>query len=320
MLRKFWPILLACYLWSWPVVVIKVLIDQDRGGFDTPTINAYRYAAAAVAVVALSLFFHRQEFYWCLRRWYRFLPAAALLALFQTVWVYGQESTWPAMTILVGNTSPLWSVAIAAVFFPEERAVLRQPGLVLGLFLAFFALGGLVLTRLGSPVPGYLGGLFLIALAALIWAAYGAVVKVTAVDRSPLPAFSVVVALATGMLMAFGLKVGRMSYLAEAPGWAVGLLLISGPLFVASTNSLMYESIRRVGVGLTMIVTLVIPVMVIINSYLVLRDPDAADWKLWLCGTGLVYGLLLVMRARMQVTPGQATAEAGKPPLGRPAT
>ena len=296
------------------MVIIKLL---QRQGFDLHTQNFFRYLAASVVLQAVAWKTQPEEMRRCFLRPARFLIPAFIAASFQTIWVMGVYKSMPAAGSLVTRSTVLWGLFLSFLFFRDERGMMRSPAFIVGVAVALTGLCGFILSKPGVEMEDYSTGLIFLAVSSVLWAAYGVSVKLFLREVRPVAAFATTASLACIMLLAPGLAVGDLAHIARAPwGWSL-LLLASGPVFIGGTQILMFESIRRVGVAATNVVTLSIPLATAASSFIVLDERLTP--RQWLFGAVLIGGLAMVIfRTRM---PAEIVASppAPPPPEGEPA-
>ncbi|MCX7805469.1 MAG: DMT family transporter [Planctomycetota bacterium] len=308
-LRSYWPIMLSCALWAWPMVIIKLL---QRQGFDLHTQNFFRYLAASVTLQAVGWAMDPAAMRRCFRDAGKFVVPAILASVFQIVWVMGVYKSMPAAGALLTRSTVLWGLLFSFLFFPEERRMMRSPFFIAGTAAAIAGLCGFILSRpaSGSDPGEYSLGLVFLAVSAILWAGYGISIKFFLRGVPPVAAFATTASLACAILLIPALLAGNPAHIIRVPaGWSL-LLLVSGPLFIGGTQVLMIESIRRVGVAATNVITLSIPLFTAASSFAVLGETLTA--RQWLFGLMLIGGLAaVVLRAG---TLPEAVASPPAPP------
>ncbi len=315
-LRAYWPIMVSCALWAWPMVIIKLL---QRQGFDLHTQNFFRYLAASVTLQAVGWAADPAAMRRCFREAGKFVLPAILASVFQAVWVMGVYKSMPAAGAILTRSTVLWGLFFSFVFFPDERRMMRSPFFAAGTVAAMAGMCGFLLSRPASEtdIGEYSLGLVCLAASSVLWAAYGISIKLFLRDVPPVAAFATTASLACAILLIPALLAGDPAHIVRAPvGWSL-LLLASGPVFIGGTQVLMIESIRRVGVAATNVITLSIPLFTAASSFAVLNEMLTA--RQWLFGLLLIGGLAaVVLRAgtlpEAVASPPAPPPEASAPP------
>ncbi len=203
------------------------------------------------------------------------------------------------LAALLNQSTVLFGALFAAVFFADERQVLRRPAFAAGLLMA---LAGVAITIIGQRglSPAQLGvGVLAMVSASASWALMGALVRLWLSDVPPTVAVSAVFTIVTPAFLLAAL-VGGVGGLVPAAGARTWLLLAASSLAgLGIAYPLYYAALPRLGLALSSGIGLLIPLLVSVFSALVLKE--RLSW-LQLGGALLLLpGCWLIIRARFRV-------------------
>lgn len=178
------PALGAAFVWGWGPILIMIL---GRARFDAHAQNLYRYVGAVVFFLPLAALVGRRRFLTALRAWPRFLAPAAAVATFQTAWVMAIYRTAPTVAAFAEHSSLLIGVLGGAIFFADERRIVKSRRFIIAAAAVVAGFTGIVLggrashgggSQIGSEIEGEFGlGVALLAVGAVAWASYALLVK-----------------------------------------------------------------------------------------------------------------------------------------------
>lgn len=279
--------------------ISPVAIRYVKGSFPVHTQNFFRYLAA-LAVIWPVFFLSTPRP--TIHRLFQTLPAmlpkllamAGINYVFQMSFTYSFFLLYPAFGSLLYKTGVIFSVLLAAAFFPDERALLANRTFQAGLMLAVI---GVILSIAGGRDFGHVEfnlGVLLILVAAAAWSLLTVCIKkwLPAVPAS----FSVpmILTIVTPLYLVTDIILNKGLHLPDAsPGmWA--LMLFSGILGVGLAHSAYYASVPSLGVALCGILDLSRPFLAGIISFLVFRES--------LTTVQIVGGLLLLAGAYYVIT------------------
>ena len=204
--------------------------------------------------------------------WYKLPIIAAANYTFQIGFTTGLFLVDPTLFVLIQKSGFIFSVILAALFFADERALLRHPGFLAGLLGAG---GGVALIVLGGRDLGRMEfsfGVLLILSSALSWSLLSVLVKRWLPTVPTTFALSAVFTLVTPFFL--------LTHLISSGGWAIPtapplmwvLMGASGLIGIVIGHFLYYRSIPVLGVALAASLDLLRPFVVGVLSFLLFRE------------------------------------------------
>lgn len=229
---------------------IPVILRELRTDIDSWTANGFRYPMAAVLYWPFLLVAFRNG---TLNR--QLLADAAIPAtlsfLGQNFWAMCPYYL-PASAIgFFVRSSLIWSLIAAAVWFPDERKLIRNRWFIVGVVLSAAGCGLLSWPDENLQTGITAKGIVFILTASLFFALYGVSVRACLMRHNPLVGFGVVaqgVALGTFTLM---LLLGDYNQVRDLPPRQFQLLIASSLLGIALGHFFLYSAVKRVGAALS---------------------------------------------------------------------
>lgn len=197
-----------------------------------------------------------------------------IIALFnfmhQFFLVAGIYYLYPGIAALLEESTIIFSVILAFIFFRDERKTIRNPWFKLGLLLT---LVGVLLTiglrsdALGGVTePEFLKGIVFILISAFAWSAFSLFIRLWVPDVNPALATSIVFSLVVPIFIFTLLLEGPVSWPAAPPrAWAA--LCASGVIGIGMGYTFYYSSIPSLGLTLVSSLGLLIPLFTGIISF-----------------------------------------------------
>jgi len=216
---------------------------------------------------------------------------------FQTGYTYSLTLIYPGVMTLVQQSSALFGVLLALVFFPDERRLVRHRAFLAG---AALAVAGALLVVLGGGAWGGAGfgaGVLSALGSALAWALLGALIKKWLPHLPPLLAISSVFTILVPLFAAVYAAANRGFPLPSAPpvDWIV--MVASGLIGVGIGQSLFYRAVPVIGIATSTSIGLLIPLAATVVSWLAFGERlsilQAAGGLLLVAGSWLVIRLRL---------------------------
>ena len=311
----------ATLLWAWPMIFVRYVKQEttpsggDEALFGPHALNFYRYASAAVVVMALALLRRRRDFGAVLKRLWVPLVLGGMLATFQMIWVFGVWLVPASYGALIIRTTMIFSLLLSYIFFVEERRLIRSRGFLISAAIGLASVVCIMLldedfsaSDAGAHRKALITGTIIFLVSSFLWSVYAVTIRKIARKTKPLPTFAVTVVVATIILAVPALWEGRMGVMwnREVSGLNVQMaVFFSGALCIGITNSLYYQSIRRIGVPRTALIGLAAPFLTGIFAYFVLGERLNA-WQ-WIFGTALMFSLAIMIlsssRGRVRAAP-----------------
>jgi drug/metabolite transporter (DMT)-like permease len=240
--------------------------------------------------------------------WPKVLVVATANYGFQVLFNLSLYRLHAGMAALLNQSTVLFGALFAAVFFPDERAVLGRPAFAGGLLLA---LAGVTLTIIGQKglSASDLGfGVAAMLGAALCWGLMGALIRLWLAEVPSTLAVSAVFTLVTPAFLVTALLV-EAGPLVPAAGTRLWLLLAASSIVgLGFAYPLYYSSLPRLGLALASGLGLLIPLLVAVFSALVLGE--RLGWLQLAGAFFLLPGCWLIIRARFRA-PVRASPASG---------
>jgi drug/metabolite transporter (DMT)-like permease len=323
----FLPIIVATLIWAWPMIFVRYvkIRTTPAGGealFTPHALNFYRYASAAAVILLVALIVRRRDFLPVLRRAWVPLVLGTMLAVFQMVWVYGVWLVPASYGGLVVRSTMIFSLIMSYFMFTEERGHIRSGGFMTVAVLGLLSVVGICvldkdfrLHDASKAGQNLVAGTAIFLASSLLWSVYEVTIRKVARRTSPLHTFAATVVVATALLAIPALLEGRMGVMWDrsvSDSRVQLAVFASGALCIGVSNSLYYQSLRRIGVAYSSIVDLAAPFLTGLFAWMVLGDEEKLSAGQWALGTVLVVGLgYMVWRTAGAGAHAAAAAEPG---------
>lgn len=304
------PLLATALIWGWPNILIK-LVSHD---FDALTQSFFRYLAASTTTAVICLIFWRRAYRDGWRNLRRLLLPATVVTAHQMSYVTGVYLTSAIAASVISKTSALFVPALSFLFFPEERAIIRNPGFLAGTALALAGVIGLVLARGGMMMGEGAAGPALLLLSAFLWSLFSVLIKPVTGRVDPLVITGIVPLLSCLLFFPLWASLAHLRQAFTAPTRSILILLGSGILVVGMGNTLYYIAIQRVGTSISTNFLLSTPLVAGVLAYVILGErltPLQMAFSLVLL-TGCLLISRSAMNRRAQAIRAQQSAVGGK--------
>jgi drug/metabolite transporter (DMT)-like permease len=292
---------------------VPLFLRHFAEAIDPWTSNGWRYGFSALLwlpVIVMAMTSERMP----RGVWKAAIVPSIVNAAGQVCFTYAHYVIDPAL-LTFGLRSQLVFVAIGAwMLFPQERAVIRTPGYLIGAGLLIVGMiGVLLLDHSGENVAdvgvrgssrAHVLGVLLAVGSGLLFAAYGLSVRKYMHGVNPVLAFATIcqytAAAMVGLMFALGEKAGAtvVTLGADQIVW----LLVSAVVGIAIGHVFYYISIARLGVAVTAGVLQLQPFLVAIGS-MSLFGERLTPWQ-WVGGSVAVGGALLMLCVQYQMSRG----------------
>lgn len=313
--RGYSAVFATIVIWSLPSLFQFYLLRA----YDPWSQNFYRYSVACLAIAPLV--------------WYRVrrggprldLPAFAIClvpcipnVIHQVTQVMALFYMGPGVYAIFTRSSVIFTAILALIFFPEERAVIRQwqfqLGTVFGLIGAFgviwfqpgaFSATGAGLTAGSAHLP--LRGLLIAFTASFCWASYGILVKRPSARLGSIRSFGIVSLITSCVLLPLCLLFGNIAAPLHAGLPLNGILIISAVLCITMAHVLYYVAIHEIGVALAQTLQLLCPLGAMALSAWIFHE-RLTSAQMWSAAV-LLFGAFLAMRTKPMAIATAETAE-----------
>lgn len=225
----------------------------------------------------------------------RALVPAAVTFAGQILWALAPYYLEATMISFLVQTSLVWGLVAAMVFFPDERGLLRRRRFYAGLALAAAGAAALAISRGALEARGTRTGLAIILATGFFFGLYAVSVRYFMRRDSPLLAFGVVAQYVSAGSVALFLLFGSAAPIAalSLKGW--GVMAASSVLGIALAHLFLYTAVQRVGAAISQGVSLVTPFLTFVLAALAhgerLTGPQLAFGAAMVLGGALLLSL-----------------------------
>lgn len=286
-------------IWSTPSLFQFYLIRY----YEPWSQNFYRYLVAFLAVLPFVLFRFRRSgpqlnarlFLACL------IPSLPNVVhqITQTVALYHMG---PGAYAIFGRSTVIFTALLALIFFPEERAVIRQWQFQLGTALGLIGAIGVICFQKGWEAGAIPWAGFTIAFtASFCWALYSVLVKRPSAQLGPIRSFGVISFITSLLLLPLSIVFGKIETPLHVDARVNLILIISAVTCISLAHVLYYVAIRKVGVALSQTLQLICPAGALGLSALFFGE-RLTPAQLWSAGL-LLLGAFLAMRVKPPTEP-----------------
>jgi drug/metabolite transporter (DMT)-like permease len=295
----YFAIFATVIIWSTPSLFQFYLIPY----YEPWSQNFYRYLVGFFAVLPFVLLRFRggtarldaPVFFACL------IPSLPNVVhqITQTVALYHMG---PGVYAIFGRSSVIFTALLALIFFPEERAVIRQWQFQAGTVLGLIGAVGVVRFQEGwqtGAVP--LRGFAIAFTASFCWALYSVLVKRPSARLGPIRSFGVISFITSVLLLPLTLWFGKIETPLRVDARVNLILIISAVTCISLAHVLYYVAIRKVGVALSQTLQLICPAGALGLSALFFGE-RLTHIQLWSAGL-LLFGAFLAMRVKPVAEP-----------------
>lgn len=304
MRKGIFSLLMAAFAWSWPNVMIRIL----KPDFDVFTQSFFRNAAASVFLFAVGLIFTRRKIIDAASNLKMLLIPAVIMATNQIFFTAGVFMTSAVVSSLMGRLNAIMIPALSYALYEDERRVVGNRNFLLGAFLAFAGVMGVILGRDATKIDGFNLGVVFIIVGALSWSVYAVYIKKLVRSIDPLAIIAFISLMSVVLFLPVVLVFGDIRKIANVPAGTQMLLFGSGILGVGIGNVFYYHAIKHVGTSIAAIFFLLLPLSVGIIAFLVLGE--TLTIMQIMSGAVLVFGCWIVTRLAKK-TRSQATKQPG---------
>ena len=263
--------------------------------FDQFTQNAYRFFTGAACLLLLSALLWPGELLRLLRSPRGLAGVVSLAtggAVAQSLFVAGVGRT----SAVLGGLIPILMVPLTAVLgaalFPDERAVVRGRGFLVGAPLALLGAAGLAVTRRSPEEVSYAQGVYLLLGSTLLGCGLALLSKRMVQSYHPVCVTTLNTTLMCPMFFLGAHLWGDLGKIAQVPTLTVVILYVSGAYGLLIGGGLFYFCLKKYGVVRTTFTNLAAPVFTGVLGYLLFRESmgvvEMAAAVLLLCGSYLV--------------------------------
>ncbi len=283
-------LVLAIVFWSFTGIFVKHLSFQGLHG---DVQNLFRYLSATLGLWVLVLSLFGREAIAALRRWRTFLAPALINCVFQVAMVSAlyKKSIYPGFNALLNKSSVIFAVVLAFILFRDERRTIVSWRYLAGCAVAIAGMVGVVMFGERAQAD-FKEGVFLVILAAFLWACYTVAMKGVVTVTRPLISFAIVASYTTLFFIVLASLRSRPSQFLEISTRDQVIVVVSGLLCISAAHSLYFRAVERLGVAVCASFLLVQPLSTGILSATLLdetfRLPQLFMGALLLGGTYLV--------------------------------
>ena len=280
--------------WALTPVFVRYMSDA----YDPYTQALIRYASAAFALSIYASLAYRAELVRAIRHWRVLLPMGMLVIVMQLAWTVAIYNTTATMAQLTTTLQAPLVILLSFILFHDERSVIRSPLYILGTVMCLVGVVGVFMRDDGERIHIYLDlALLLLIFVSIAWAVYAVWGRHTARGLHPVAMFTVVsVYVSTGFIVTTFLF-GDFRTVLAAGARMNGIAFISGVVCIAAAHCAFHYAQVRLGSSFCTSVQLITPFITHVMA-LALWPDEKLLWIQWAGGILLVFGSLVVVRAR----------------------
>jgi len=306
MRKGIYSLLVTAFAWSWPNVMIRMLKDD----FDVFTQSFFRYVAASIFLFAVGLIISRKGIIDAAKNYKMLLIPALIMAVHQIFFTAGVCMTSAVVSSLMGRLNAVIIPALSFIFYEDERRIVGNKTFILGAFLAFAGVAGVILGRKSTELDGFNLGAVFIVIGTICWSVYAVYIKKLVRSIDPLAIIAFVSLLSIIFFLPVVLVVGDIGKVTSVSTGKLAILFGSGILGVGVGNVFYYHAIKSVGTSIASVFFLLLPLSVGVIAFFVLGETLTVVQIV--CGAVLVFGCWIVTKlakkTRSQVTKQQGSA------------
>ncbi len=269
----------AILCWS----VSPIMIRSVSGYFSVSFQNFFRFAVSIVILWIFTLAAAGRtrtiSSIRGIRRPVRRLPLIALANFsHQFFLIKGVYLLLPGLVTIIEESTVIFAAVLAFIFIPEERSVIRQPRLIVGMLIA---VAGVLLTALpevvsrgSSPQAFPAAGVMCIIISSFSWALFSLLIRLWLPD-TPAPVtssliFTLVIPFFIVSMLFEGSVAAPVASSVPASAWIQ--LGVSGVIGIGLGYSFYYQAIKGLGVTMTSSLGLGIPLVTMLISFIVFGE------------------------------------------------
>ena len=285
-------IMLTCCLWSVGPLFVRYLSQY----LDVHTQNAFRYLAGSISLFVIGLIFFPRELKQSLELWKKILITTFFLIIMQTFWVMALYRLLPAVAVLIGKISIVFTVVISFIFFPEERGNIKSKKYIFGTILCLAGVCGVMFFKRGVFSFQLKLGVIFIILAHIFWTFYAVYVQKALRAYNIVAFIPYVFIISAGVFFLMALAEGNPLVIIHLPAKVLFILFISGFFCIGLAHSIYYFALRTTGLAMASSMLLVAPFMTAGFSYFIFNERLSAGQLL--SGGVLLMGGYIVSRGK----------------------
>ncbi len=274
---------------------VPLFLKHFSTALDAWTVNAYRYAIAAVLHAP-----------WLLRAhgrgraprhlWRRTLLPTSFNIVSQNLWTWAPYFIDPGLMSFLARGSIIWSVAGSFLFFPDERPAIKSRQFAVGLALAAAGYAGLMAKQRGLNHSATLWGILIMVACGLFTGGYNLSVRKVISDVDPRLAFAAIALYTSASAKVLMLLFGRPTRLLALDWRTWTILSLSAVLGLGIAQVAYYIAINRLGVAICSCSMLMASFLTTLASGAIFGERFTAGQ--WLAGVLLVSGGIGIIRSR----------------------
>jgi len=292
----------AVVAWS----IAPPMIHSFTGSFPVNFQNAFRYLVALLFLwpaffLTAEPSLLRDHLFMLLRKAGQIVVIALVNYAFQVCYTFSLFLLTPSMMSLLNQTQVIFGVALAVLFFHDERAFILRPAFLTGLLCAVI---GVAFVVVGSRTFGgqkLTLGILAVLMSAACWALLGSLLRRWVPDVPPLLSICAVFSVVTPLFMATYAFAHHGVPIPDASAGQWLMLTVSGLIAIGLGHSLFYRSIGVLGVSVSTSIGLLTPLFASLISCLAFGDALSA---MQIAGAAaLLGGCFLIVRTRFKMAP-----------------
>ncbi|MBM3235062.1 DMT family transporter [Candidatus Poribacteria bacterium] len=285
-------IIFVAFIWGGFNVFIKALSSQ----FDVVTQSFFWYLSGGTVALLLSAITVPKELLVAVKNIKLFFVPTILIAIHLLTFIQGVYMTNATSSALIAKLNAIFVPILSFVFFPDERRIVKNKKFLLGTFLAFVGVVGVILTKSQSSSNYDSRGAILLVFSMLWIAVYVIKIKTLVQKIHPLVIIACVPLLGCLILLPLVLVFGNLHKILEVDYKTAFLLLGASAVSLGAGDSLYYYSIRHLGASISTSFLLITPLITGVLGFFALGERLTTGQMLF--SIILIVGCLLTVRVK----------------------
>ncbi len=262
------PIIAVAFIWGGFNVFIKVLSSQ----FDVVTQSFFWYLSGGTATLLLAAIIAPKELLAAFKNIKLFLVPAIIITIHFISFIKGVYMTNATSSALIAKLNAIFVPMLSFLFFPDERRIIKNKKFLLGTFLAFIGVAGVILVKKESLSDYDNRGAALLVFSMFCVAIYVIKIKKIVQKIHPLVIIACVLLLACFIFLPLVLLFGNLHQILEVEAKTVFLLLVASAVSFGAGDSLYYYAIRHLGASVSTSFLLITPLIAGVLAFFTLGE------------------------------------------------
>ena len=284
------PIIAVAFIWGGFNVFIKVLSAE----FDVVTQSFFWYLSGGTTALLLSAIIVPKELLVGFKNIKLFIVPTIVITIHFVSFIKGVYMTNATISALIAKLNAIFVPLLSFLIFPDERRVVKNKRFLLGTFLAFIGVAGVILAKEQSLAGYDKRGAGLLVFSMFWVAIYVIKIKKLVQKIHPLVIIAFVPLLSCVIFLPLVLVFGNVHQILEVETKTVLLLLIASAVSLGAGDSLYYYAIRHLGASISTSFLLITPLIAGVLAFFTLGELLTIEQML--SSAVLILGCLFTIR------------------------